>query len=125
MCVHCRHVEELKIAHRQQQEELQLRYKAELHSKEERWEAQRLTWEESLLRSQETEMMAKERELITRLREERDKVCPNSRAGQCGVISMFASQEIEMVISRLESETASAKEESERAAEARVRCVEM
>lgn len=32
-------------------------------------------------------------------------------------------QEIEMVISRLEEETASAKEETERAAEARVRCV--
>ncbi len=73
-------MEELKIAHRQQQEELQLRHKAELRSKEERWETQRLTWEESLIRSQETEMMAKERELRTRLREERDKVCSVSRA---------------------------------------------
>ncbi len=60
--------------HRQEQEELQLRHRAELRSKEERWEAQRLTWEESLMRSQEAEMMAKERELRTRLREDRDKV---------------------------------------------------
>ena len=62
------------MIHQQQQEELQLRHRAELRSKDERWEAQRLTWEENLIRSQEAEMMAKERELRTRLREERDKV---------------------------------------------------
>ena len=67
-------MEELKVIHQQQREELQVRHRAELRNKEEKWEAQRLTWEENLIRSQEAEMMAKERELRTKLREDRDKV---------------------------------------------------
>lgn len=88
--------------HCQELEELGLRHRAELRSKEDRFGAERQAWEENLLRSQAAEMMTKEREMRVKLREERDR-------------------EIEMVISKLEEETASCKEETERAAEARVR----
>lgn len=100
--LHERQMGELKVMHEQEVEELKLRQRSELRNKEDRFASDRQAWEENLLRSQQADFMTREREMRAKLREERDK-------------------EIEMVISKLEEETASSKEETERAAESRVR----
>lgn len=67
-------MEELKVLHRQEVEEVALRHRSEVRIKEDRFAAERQAWEENLLRSQAAEMMTKEREMRAKLREERDKV---------------------------------------------------
>jgi 5-azacytidine-induced protein 1 len=71
----------------------------ELH---ERNKIEKQMWEENYLKKQDAILMTKEREMRERLRQERD-------------------MEIETVIHKLESETAAVKEESDRAAESRIK----
>lgn len=59
-------------------------------------------WIENYMKKQDTHLLAKERELKEGVREARDR-------------------EIEMVIARLEQESSSSREESERAAENRIK----
>ena len=59
-------------------------------------------WEENYLKKQDATLMSQEREMREQLRKERD-------------------MEIETVIQKLETETATAKEECERAAESRIK----
>lgn len=59
-------------------------------------------WEENYLKKQDATLMTRERELRENLRRERD-------------------MEIETVIQKLEKETAASKEETERAAESRIK----
>ena len=75
---------------------------SEMRSLKEQLEIERQQWIENYMKKQDTHLLAKERELKEGVREARDK-------------------EIEMVIGRLERETAQAREEAERAAENRAK----
>ena len=99
---HERKVEELKTMHARTLEETQRRHNSELTNLEERLLIERQSWEENYCKRQEAVLLGKERELRERLKRERDK-------------------EIEMVIARLEEESAQSKAECERAAEARIK----
>jgi hypothetical protein len=70
----CRKLEELKVTHHQELEEVALRHRSDVRNKEDRFSAEKQAWEENLLRSQAADMMTKERELLSKLREERDRV---------------------------------------------------
>ena len=67
-------------------------------------EAERSTWEETYMKKQEAVLMQKEREMSEKVRSGRDK-------------------EIELVISRLETDMERSRVESEKAAENRVKRV--
>jgi len=76
----------------------------ELKKLKDQLEIERQQWIENYMKKQDTHLLAKERELKEGVREARDK-------------------EIEMVIARLERETAQGRDESERAAENRIKWV--
>ena len=68
----------------------------------ERLTVEKQAWEENYMKKQETWLVQKERELKEQVRKDRDK-------------------EIEMVISRLEDDTQSTRDECERVAENRIK----
>lgn len=68
----------------------------------ERLKIEKESWEENYMKKQETVLVSKERELKEKVREERDR-------------------EIELVITRLEEDAATARDETERAAENRIK----
>ena len=78
----------------------------EMRNLKEQLEIERQQWIENYMKKQDTHLLAKERELKEGVREARDK-------------------EIEMVIGRLERETAQAREEVERTAENRAKWVKV
>uniref|UniRef100_A0A8C3X2L0 Centrosomal protein 131 n=1 Tax=Catagonus wagneri TaxID=51154 RepID=A0A8C3X2L0_9CETA len=85
-------------------EELERRHQMELKALKEQLEAERQMWEASSAKKEEAWLLNRERELKEELRRGRDK-------------------EIELVIHRLEADMTLAREESERAAESRVKRV--
>ena len=66
---------------------------------------EKASWEENYMKKQETWMLQKERELKDQVRRDRDK-------------------EIELVISRLEEDATASREETEKAAEHKIRSVQ-
>ncbi|XP_065066186.1 centrosomal protein of 131 kDa-like isoform X2 [Rhopilema esculentum] len=88
--------------HHKKLEEIERRHTSEMSNLKEQLEIEKQQWIENYMKKQDTYLLAKERELKEGVREARDK-------------------EIEMVISRLEKETAEAKEECERAADNRIK----
>lgn len=78
----------------------------ELRELRERTKIEKQMWEENYLKKQDAILMTREREMREGLRRERD-------------------MEIETVIHKLEQETATAKDECERAAEARIKSVNL
>ncbi|XP_043941012.1 centrosomal protein of 131 kDa isoform X2 [Protopterus annectens] len=92
----------LKEEYEKAKEEQERRHQAEIWALKERLEIEKQAWEENYMKKQEAWLLARERELKEDVRRGRDK-------------------EIEVVIQRLEEETSTAKEESERAAENRIK----
>ncbi|XP_076007717.1 centrosomal protein of 131 kDa [Genypterus blacodes] len=85
-------------------EEQDRRHQVELKAFQERWEMEKETWEETYKKKQEAWLLTRELELKEEVRRVRDR-------------------EIELAIRRLEEVTSEAKEESERAADNRVKRV--
>lgn len=85
-------------------EEQERRHQVEVKALRERLEIEKQTWEENYMKKEEAWLLSRERELKEEVRRGRDK-------------------EIELAIQRLEEETSGAREESERAAENRVKRV--
>ncbi|ELW68216.1 5-azacytidine-induced protein 1 [Tupaia chinensis] len=83
-------------------EEQEQRHQTELKALEEQLESERQAWEARRTKEEEARLLKRERELREEIRRGRD-------------------QEIELVIHRLEADMALAKEESERAAESRIK----
>ena len=75
---------------------------SEMKSYREQLDIEKQQWIENYMKKQETYLLSKEREMKEGVRDARDK-------------------EIEMVIARLEQETALSREEAERAADNRIR----
>ncbi|XP_047613639.1 centrosomal protein of 131 kDa isoform X4 [Phacochoerus africanus] len=85
-------------------EELERRHQTELKALKDQLEVERQMWEANSAKKEEAWLLNRERELKEEIRRDRDK-------------------EIELVIHRLEADMTLAREESERAAESRVRRV--
>lgn len=83
-------------------DDIERRHASEMASLKEQLEIEKQQWIENYMKKQDTYLLAKERELKEGVREARDK-------------------EIEMVISKLEKETARAKEEYEKASDNRIK----
>ena len=83
-------------------EEEEEKHRRELKELKERLEIEKTAWMENIMKKQESVLSAKERELKEKVRKERD-------------------EEIEAVITRLEEDMTSSKEDAERAAENRVK----
>ncbi|XP_033630551.1 centrosomal protein of 131 kDa-like [Asterias rubens] len=92
----------MKEEFEQARDEQERRHRAEVRELEERLKIEKEAWEENYMKKQETWLLSKERELKEHVRKDRDK-------------------EIELVITRLEDDAATAREECERAAENRVK----
>ncbi|KAJ8038079.1 hypothetical protein HOLleu_19055 [Holothuria leucospilota] len=92
----------LREEYEKARDEQERRHKTEVKDMEERLRIEKESWEENYMKKQETTLMSKERELKEKVREERDR-------------------EIELVITRLEEDAATAREETERAAENRIK----
>ncbi|CAH6776525.1 Cep131 [Phodopus roborovskii] len=94
----------LRAEFEKSREEQEQRHQTELKALKEQLEAERQAWVASCAKKEEAWLLTRERELKEEIRKGRD-------------------QEIEMVIHRLEADMTLAKEESERAAESRVKRV--
>lgn len=81
-----------------------IEFQIEIRELKERLAVEKASWEENYMKKQETWMLQKERELKDQVRRDRDK-------------------EIELVISRLEEDASASREETEKAAEHRIRFV--
>ncbi|XP_061232839.1 centrosomal protein of 131 kDa isoform X2 [Neopsephotus bourkii] len=92
----------LKEEYAKEKEEQERRHQAEVKELKDRLEMEKQAWEASYVKKEEAWLLCRERELREELKKERDK-------------------EIELVIRRLEADTALAKEECERAAENRIK----
>ncbi|XP_022092605.1 centrosomal protein of 131 kDa-like [Acanthaster planci] len=92
----------MKEEYEQARDEQECRHRAEVKDLEERLKIEKEAWEENYMKKQETWLLSKERELKEHVRKDRDK-------------------EIELVITRLEEDAATGREECERAAENRVK----
>lgn len=83
-------------------EEQENRHNIEIRELKDRLAVEKASWEENYMKKQETWMLQKERELKDQVRRDRDK-------------------EIELVISRLEEDATASREETEKAAEHKIR----
>ncbi|XP_061197331.1 centrosomal protein of 131 kDa-like [Saccostrea echinata] len=83
-------------------EEQENRHNTEIRELKERLAVEKASWEENYMKKQETWMLQKERELKDQVRRDRDK-------------------EIEFVISRLEEDATASREETEKAADNKIR----
>lgn len=79
-------------------------FQIEIRELKDRLAVEKASWEENYMKKQETWMLQKERELKDQVRRDRDK-------------------EIELVISRLEEDATASREETEKAAEHKIRFV--
>ncbi|XP_072044275.1 centrosomal protein of 131 kDa-like [Amphiura filiformis] len=95
-------VSAMKEEYEQAREEQERRHRTEVKELEERLKIEKQSWEENYMKKQETVLVSKERELREQVRRDRDK-------------------EIELVITRLEDDAATSREEAERTAENRVK----
>lgn len=80
------------------------KFQIEIRELKDRLAVEKASWEENYMKKQETWMLQKERELKDQVRRDRDK-------------------EIELVISRLEEDATASREETEKAAEHKIRFV--
>ncbi|XP_072792987.1 centrosomal protein of 131 kDa isoform X3 [Taeniopygia guttata] len=92
----------LRDEYAKEKEEQERRHQAELKVLKDQLELEKQAWEANYVKKEEAWLLSRERELREEMRKERDK-------------------EIELVIQRLEADTSLAKEESERAAENRIK----
>ncbi|KAK6170509.1 hypothetical protein SNE40_018889 [Patella caerulea] len=92
----------MKTEFEKSREEQEKRHTGEIQDLQERLKLEKEAWEENYMKKQETWLMQKERELKDNVRRDRDK-------------------EIELVISRLEEDATSSREECERTAENRIK----
>ncbi|XP_041473084.1 centrosomal protein of 131 kDa-like isoform X2 [Lytechinus variegatus] len=92
----------MKEEYEKARDEQERRHRAEVKDLEERLRIEKEAWEENYMKKQETWLLSKERELKEQVRRDRDK-------------------EIEMVITRLEDDAQSSRDEQERAAENRIK----
>ncbi|XP_030840141.1 centrosomal protein of 131 kDa isoform X2 [Strongylocentrotus purpuratus] len=92
----------MKEEYEKARDEQERRHRAEVKDLEERLRIEKQAWEENYMKKQETWLLSKERELKEQVRRDRDK-------------------EIEMVITRLEDDAQSSRDELERAAENRIK----
>ncbi|XP_072168019.1 centrosomal protein of 131 kDa-like [Diadema setosum] len=92
----------MKEEYEKARDEQERRHRAEVKDLEERLRIEKEAWEENYMKKQETWLLSKERDLKEQVRKDRDK-------------------EIELVITRLEDDAQSSREELERAAENRIK----
>ncbi len=95
-------IETIKKEYQQVQSELEKKHQAELKNLTEKLDIEKQSWEQNYLKKQENWALQKERDLKEQIKRERDK-------------------EIEILITRLESESTSLREEAERTAENRIK----
>ena len=95
-------IETIKKEYSQVQQEQDKKHQIELQNLTEKLEIEKQSWEQNYLKKQENWVLQKERELKEQVKRERDK-------------------EIELLITRLESESTLAREESDRTADNRIK----
>ena len=95
-------IETIKKEYSQVQQEQDKKHQIELQNLIEKLEIEKQSWEQNYLKKQENWVLQKERELKEQVKRERDK-------------------EIELLITRLESESTLAREESDRTADNRIK----
>jgi 5-azacytidine-induced protein 1 len=95
-------IETIKKEYAQVQTEQEKKHQTEIQNLTEKLEIEKQSWEQNYLKKQENWALQKERELKEQVKRERDK-------------------EIEILITRLESESTVAREEADRTAENRIK----
>ncbi|XP_020895169.1 centrosomal protein of 131 kDa isoform X2 [Exaiptasia diaphana] len=99
---HKKALSEVERSHEKAMSDLEAKHEFEVRELKERLDVEKEAWIENYMKKQDTILLSKERELKEGVREARDR-------------------EIEMVITRLEEESAASREECERAAENRIK----